>query len=93
MKTMKTLTLGATLLLLILSLPVIAQDSTQALSSHYDELANLPFPGAFPTKGPAGNYLSTPVADTKLLERLHVGEVVVVTYSEAVVLSLQKVEK
>ncbi len=47
---MKTLTLVATLLLLSLSLPVIAQDSTQGLSSHYDELANLPFPGAFPTK-------------------------------------------
>ena len=48
---MKTLTLGATLLLLSLSLPVIAQDSTQALSSHYDELANRPFPVRSPPRG------------------------------------------
>jgi hypothetical protein len=47
---LKTLTLGATLLLLSMGASAIAQDRTQAHSSHYDELAKLPFPGGYPTK-------------------------------------------
>ena len=43
-------------------------------------------------KGPRGNYLSIAVADKALIERLHVGEVVIMTYGEAVVLSLKKVD-
>lgn len=41
-------------------------------------------------KGPRGNYVSIPVEDTSLLEQLHIGEVVVLTYAEAVALSLKK---
>lgn len=42
-------------------------------------------------KGPKGKYLSLPVEDTALLEDLEVGEVVILTYAEAVALSIQKV--
>jgi len=43
-------------------------------------------------KGPRGNYVSIPVEDKALIEQLHVGEVVVLTYAEAVALSLQKLD-
>ncbi len=44
-------------------------------------------------KGPAGNYLSIDVEDKALLEELNIGEVVILTYVEAVALSLNKVSK
>ena len=44
-------------------------------------------------KGPRGNYLFIPVADKALIKRLHVGEVVIMTYGEALVLSLKKVDQ
>ena len=43
-------------------------------------------------KGPKGKYLTLPVEDTALLEDLEVGEVVILTYAEAVALSIQKVK-
>jgi len=43
-------------------------------------------------KGPKGKYLTLPVEDTSLLEDLEVGEVVILTYAEAVALSIQKVK-
>ena len=43
-------------------------------------------------KGPRGNYVSIPVEDPALLEKLRIGEVVVLTYAEALALSLVKVD-
>jgi hypothetical protein len=44
-------------------------------------------------KGPRGKYLTMPVADKALIEQLKVGEVGVLTYAEALALSLEKIEK
>jgi hypothetical protein len=46
----KTLFHGATLLLLCMGTSAMAGDTSKSGSSHYDELAKLPFPGAYPTK-------------------------------------------
>jgi len=43
-------------------------------------------------KGPRGKYLTVPVEDPSLLKALKVGEVGVLTYAEALALSLEKVE-
>ena len=43
-------------------------------------------------KGPGGNYVSIPVEDPALLEKLRIGEVVVLTYAEALALALEKVK-
>ena len=43
-------------------------------------------------KGPRGKYLTVPVEDPSLLKELKVGEVAVLTYAEAVALSLEKVD-
>ncbi len=42
-------------------------------------------------KGPRGNYVSIEVEDVSMLEQLNAGEVVILTYAEAMVLSLEKV--
>jgi len=56
------------------------------------EIINRPF--MYVTiKGPAGNYLSIDVKDKAILEELNIGEVVILTYVEAVALSLNKVSK
>lgn len=44
-------------------------------------------------KGPRGNYLSIPVLDKDLITQLKVGEVVVMTYAEAIVFMLEKIER
>ena len=44
-------------------------------------------------KGPQGNYLSIEMEDKTLIERLKVGQVVILTYGEAVALSLTKVKR
>jgi Cu/Ag efflux protein CusF len=46
--------------------------------------------GKVTIKGPRGKYLTLPVEDNALLEDLKTGEVVVMTYAEAVALSLEK---
>jgi len=43
-------------------------------------------------KGPRGNYVTIPVEDRGLIEELHVGEVTVITYSEALALSVEKIK-
>jgi len=43
-------------------------------------------------KGPRGNYLTTPVKDKELIRKLKVGDIAVVTYAEALVVSLEKIE-
>ncbi len=44
-------------------------------------------------KGPRGNYLTARVADPSRLTRMRIGDNVVVTYTEAVAISLEKAEK
>ena len=43
-------------------------------------------------RSPRGHYVSIPVEDNDLITQLNVGEVVVLTYTEAVVLTLEKIE-
>jgi len=42
-------------------------------------------------KGPLGNYTTIPSEDPSLIEQLNVGEVVILTYVEAIAMSLEKV--
>jgi hypothetical protein len=44
-------------------------------------------------KGPLGNYLTARVADPDRLTKVHIGDTVVIVYTEALALSLEKVEK
>lgn len=44
-------------------------------------------------KGPRGNYLTARVADPSRLTKVHIGETIVITYTEAVAISLEKAEK
>lgn len=44
-------------------------------------------------KGPRGNYLTARVADPSKLTRMRIGDNIVVTYTEAVAISLEKAEK
>ena len=44
-------------------------------------------------KGPMGRYLTVRVADPERLTKVHIGETIVIVYTEAVVLSLEKVDK
>jgi hypothetical protein len=43
-------------------------------------------------KGPRGNYVTIAVEDKALIEQLHVGEVAILTYSEALALSVEKIK-
>ncbi|WP_298532958.1 hypothetical protein [uncultured Algibacter sp.] len=43
-------------------------------------------------KGPQGNYTTIDVEDAELIKKLHVGQVVIMTYGEAIAVSLTKVE-
>ena len=44
-------------------------------------------------KGPRGNYLTARVADPSRLTKVHIGDTVVITYTEAVAISLEKADK
>ncbi len=44
-------------------------------------------------KGPRGNYLTARVADPKRLTQVHIGDTIVVTYTEALAVSLEKAPK
>jgi len=44
-------------------------------------------------KGPRGNYLTARVADPSRLTQMRIGETIVVTYTEALAISLEKVSK
>jgi hypothetical protein len=43
-------------------------------------------------KGPQGNYTTIDVEDVDLIKKLHVGQVVIMTYGEAIAVTLTKVE-
>jgi hypothetical protein len=44
-------------------------------------------------KGPRGNYLTARVADPSRLTQVHIGDTIVLTYTEALAISLEKAEK
>lgn len=44
-------------------------------------------------KGPEGNFLSIKMEDKDLITKLHIGQVVILTYAEALAVSLEKIEK
>jgi hypothetical protein len=44
-------------------------------------------------KGPSGNYLTACVADPSRLTKMRIGDTIVVTYTEALAISLEKAEK
>lgn len=54
------------------------------------EVLNRPFMLAT-IKGPGGNYMTIQMEDEKLIQELHIGEVLIFTYAEAVAISLKKV--
>lgn len=54
------------------------------------EALNRPFMVAT-VSGPNGNYVSIPMEDEKLMTELHIGEVLILTYAEAVAIALEKV--
>ena len=41
-------------------------------------------------KGPRGNYITIEMEDKELITQLHIGQVVILTYAEAIVVSLKK---
>jgi len=55
------------------------------------EMLNRPYMLAT-VKGPRGNYLTLPMEDLALMEQLHIGQTLVLTYAEAAVVSLNKLE-
>lgn len=54
------------------------------------EVLNRPFMLAT-IKGPGGNYMTIQMEDEELIQELHIGEVLIFTYAEAVAISLKKV--
>ena len=54
------------------------------------EALNRPFMVAT-VSGPNGNFVSIPMEDEKLMTELHIGEVLILTYAEAVAIALEKV--
>lgn len=54
------------------------------------EMLNRPYMLAT-VKGPMGNYTTLQMEDPELITKLHIGEVVIITYAEAVAVSLEKV--
>jgi hypothetical protein len=55
------------------------------------QVVNLPFMFVN-IQGPQGNFTTIKMEDKELIQKLHVGQVVILTYAEAVALSLTKVE-
>ena len=41
--------------------------------------------------GPEGNYVSIPMEDAEFMTKLHIGQVFILTYAEAIAVSLEKV--
>jgi len=44
-------------------------------------------------KGPRGNYLTIDMEDEDLIQKLHIGQVVILTYAEAMAISLEKISQ
>jgi len=56
------------------------------------EVLNRPFM-MVTVRGPGGNYLTIEMEDKELIKELHIGQVVILTYAEAIVMSLTKINK
>lgn len=56
------------------------------------EVLNRPYMQAT-VRGPGGNYMTIPVQDPKILEKVHIGQEFILTYAEAIAVSLKKVDK
>lgn len=56
------------------------------------EVLNRPFMLAT-VKGPRGNYMTIQMEDEELITQLHIGQVVILTYAEAIAIALEKVNK
>ena len=56
------------------------------------EILNRPYMLAT-VRGPAGNYMTIQMEDEELIQQLNIGQVLILTYAEAVVVSLTKVNK
>jgi hypothetical protein len=41
--------------------------------------------------GPGGNYVTIPMEDAEFMTKLHIGQVFILTYAEAMAVSLEKV--
>ena len=55
------------------------------------EVLNRPYMTAT-VQGPGGNYVTIQMEDRALIEKLHIGQVFILTYAEAVTISLEKVK-
>ena len=55
------------------------------------EALNRPFMVAT-VMGPQGNYVAIPMEDEQLITELNIGQVVILTYAEAMAVALEKVE-
>lgn len=56
------------------------------------EVINRPYMNVV-VRGPRGNYVTIPVEDPSLLEELQIGQVVVLTYGEAMALYIEKIQE
>lgn len=54
------------------------------------EALNRPFMLAT-VQGPLGNFLTIPMEDEELIQQLHIGQVLILTYAEAVAITLEKI--
>ena len=55
------------------------------------EILNRPYMLAT-IRGPRGNYMTIQMEDTELITQLNIGQVVILTYAEAIAVSLNKIE-
>ena len=56
------------------------------------EVLNRPYMTAT-VQGPGGNYMTIQMEDRALIEKLHIGQVFILTYAEAITISLEKVNQ
>ncbi|WP_152286789.1 hypothetical protein [Flavicella marina] len=56
------------------------------------EVLNRPFMLAT-VRGPAGNYISIPIKDAAIFKQVHIGQELILTYAEAIAISLEKIEE
>ena len=56
------------------------------------EVLNRPFMLAT-VRGPAGNYMSIPIKDAAIFKQVHIGQELILTYAEAIAISLEKIEE
>lgn len=55
------------------------------------EVLNRPYMLAT-VRGPGGNFMTIPVQDPKILEKVHIGQEFILTYAEAIAVALKKID-